>query len=265
MRKYQESREGPYSEGAAYSFAYWPLQLFNSPSEDSALSQLLDEHRSPKTAGVQMQHEFIREMVKNPDEASAAVFMVRVQRYTKVGEAAEGNYMSIIAMLSHPFSRGSAHVRDSNPRTAPVIDNAYLSDPLDAEILARHVLQIEQLLKQPTLAAVLRTDGNRLPAEFQSGTRSLDEAKAAIKKHAATNYHSCGTCAMMRPELGGVVGGDLRVHGVENLRICDASIFPIIPRANILSTVYAAAEKAAEILLHDIMQRKQSAMRTQLG
>lgn len=203
-----------------------------------------------------MQHDFIREMITNSDEASAAVFMVMKQRYTKIGEEAEGNYMSVIAMLSHPFSRGSAHIQTSNPQSAPVIDNAYLSDTLDAEILARHVLQIEQLLKQPALAAVLRPGGNRVPAEFKHGTKSLDEAKAAIKKHGATNYHPCGTCAMMRPELGGVVGGDLRVHGVGNLRICDASIFPVIPRANILSTVYAVAEKAAEILLHDIMNSK---------
>ncbi|KAJ9604062.1 hypothetical protein H2200_011585 [Cladophialophora chaetospira] len=254
-KEYEESRQGPYSEGGAHSFAYWPLQIFNSPSQNDELRRLLEEH-PPKSGINQIQYDFVRDMITEAGEASATVFMTRIQRYTKVGEEAEGNYISVIAMLSHPFSRGSSHIRDSVPRSHPVINNGYLTDPFDVEILARHVLQIEQLLEQPALAAVLRPNGNRLPADFSHGTRTLDAAKPAIKKYGATNYHSCGTCAMMRPDLGGVVGGDLRVHGVSNLRICDASMFPIIPRANILSTVYAVAEKAAEIILQDFMQRR---------
>lgn len=50
---------------------------------------------------------------------------------------------------------------------------------------------------------------------------------------------------MARAELGGVVDGELRVYGTSNLRICDASIFPIIPRGNILTTVYAVADSGA--------------------
>ena len=119
-----------------------------------------------------------------------------MHRYAKAGVEPEGNYVSVIAMLLHPFSRGSTHRSDSDPLSAPVIDHAYLSDPLHAEILARHVVQIEQLLKQPSLHAVLRSNGSRYPAEFSHGTRNQEEAKAAIKRYGATNYHLCGTCAI---------------------------------------------------------------------
>ena len=220
---------------------------------------------SKKKLQQQLQYEFNRRMILSPDEASATVFMTRKQRYTVPGDEADGNYMSVVAMLSHPFSRGSTHISTSDPRTQPVIDAAYLSHPLDLEILARHVLQIERLLEQPTYTAnIIKPNGNRLPKEFNNrrqaaGVRKLtvDEAKAEIKRYAATNYHPCGTCAMGKQTAeqqgggGGVTDGDLRVHETVNLRVCDASVFPIIPRGNILTTVYAVAEKGAEGLLED--------------
>ena len=60
------------------------------------------------------------------------------------------------------------------------------------------------------------------------------------------------TCSMMREELGGVVDERLMVYGTKNLRVCDASILPIIPRGNILTAIYAFAEKAAEIICQEI-------------
>jgi choline dehydrogenase-like flavoprotein len=57
---------------------------------------------------------------------------------------------------------------------------------------------------------------------------------------------------MMAPrEKGGVVDERLRVHGVKNLRVVDASIFPLVPRGNVITSVYAVAEKAADMLRED--------------
>lgn len=247
-KEYEESRTGPLSEGAAYSFAYWPLQLFNTTAEEADLQQLLDGYCEAGDPKYRLHHDFVRRMILDQHEASATVFMTRIQRYTAAGSKAPGNYMTVVAMLSHPFSRGSSHIRVADPHVGPVIDCNYLSHPLDVEILALHAVQIERLLEQPTYTSIIKPSGNRLPAEFKYAVRKPEDAKEAIRKYGATNYHPCGTCAMAKAELGGVVDGELRVHGISNLRICDASIFPIIPRGNILSTVYAVAESGAEMV-----------------
>ncbi|KAK1985563.1 hypothetical protein LZ30DRAFT_809136 [Colletotrichum cereale] len=247
LAEYVQHKTGPLSEGAAYSFAYWPLQLFNTPAEEAALRALLEKSTSTGDEATRMQQDFIRRMIIDPGEASATVFMTRKQRYTASGSEAPGNYMTVVAMLAHPFSRGSTHIKSADCHDQPSIDCAYLSHHLDVEILARHVLQIEKLLDHPVLASVRRPDGNRLPADMK--VRTLEDVKSAIRRYGATNYHPCGTCAMMKDGLGGVVDADLLVRGTSNLRICDASIFPIIPRGNILSTVYAVAEKASKVIL----------------
>lgn len=248
-KEYQEHQTGPLSEGAAYSFAYWPLQLFNSKAEEDDLKALLESMTFPQwNKGMGLQYEFIRRMILDPEEASATVFMTRKQRYTSPGDEAPDNYMTIVAMLAHPFSRGSVHIATSNSSDPPVIDCGYLIHQLDSEILARHVSQIERLVSQPTFGSIVRPDGRRLPSGLDN-TSSLSEIKDKIRDYGATNYHPCGTCAMMQAEYDGVVDAELRVRGVENLRVCDASIFPIIPRGNILTTVYAVAERGAEMLV----------------
>lgn len=248
MKEYEDYRTGPLSEGAAYSFAHWPLQLFHTTAEEADLQRVLEEYHEADDPKYHLHHEFVRRMILDHEEASATVFMTRMQRYTTAGSAAPGNYMTLVAMLSHPFSRGSSHIRVADPYEAPVIDCNYLSHPLDAEILARHALQLERLLEQPTYKPIIKPSGNRLPAEFNYAPRTAEEAKEAIRKYGATNYHPCGTCAMARAGLGGVVNGELRVWGTSNLRICDASVFPIAPRGNILTTVYAVAESGAEMI-----------------
>ncbi|KAJ4262889.1 hypothetical protein NW762_006502 [Fusarium torreyae] len=247
-REYDEHKTGPFAEGGAYSFAHWPLQLFNTQDENNEIQALLQSSPSCENECVNLQHRFIDNMILDGGEGSATVFLVEKQRYTTPSDPAPGNYMSILAMLSHPYSRGSCHIRSADWRQQPLIDCAYLSHPLDIEILARHVLQIDKLLAQDALAGMQKNNGHRLP--IKADLRTLKGVKEAIRGFGATNYHLCGTCAMLRDGLkSGVVNGALPVRGTTNLRVCDASVFPIIPRGNILSSVYAVAEKASEFLI----------------
>lgn len=251
--EYDQHRTGPLSEGGAYSFAHWPLQMFNSSAEEQALEGLIDGSISTDDEFTREQYKFVNRMIRDPTEASATVFMLRMQRYTTTETLAEGNYMTVVAMLAHPFSRGSVHITSPNPQDHPRIDNGYLTHPLDEDILAKHIIQIERLLEGNTYSSILQPNGNRLPREFNHIFTNEDDAKKAIRMHGATNYHPCGTCAMAREGLGGVVDGDLRVYGTAKLRICDASIFPIIPRGNILTTVYAVAELGSDIILQSLL------------
>lgn len=156
----------------------------------------------------------------------------------------DGHYTGISASLSHPFSRGSIHIKSADPSEKPAIDPNYLSNELDLEILARHVLFIETIAK--TLASLLKKDGRRVPPNTR--IHNLEEAKTYVRNTVGTTYHPSGACAMLPRELGGVVDDHLKVYGTKNVRVCDASIFPLIPRGNIQTSVYATAEKGADLI-----------------
>jgi choline dehydrogenase-like flavoprotein len=109
------------------------------------------------------------------------------------------------------------------------------------------MLVLQNLARNSAFAPMIKPNGARWPSQLD-----LDSAKRYLKETATTNYHPCGTCSMTPERDGGVVDSRLRVYGTANLRIVDASIFPIIPRGNIISTVYAVAEKGADMILQDL-------------
>lgn len=76
----------------------------------------------------------------------------------------------------------------------------------------------------------------------------LKKAKELCKELILSMYHVSGTCAIMPQEDGGVVDSYLKVYGSSNIRVVDASIFPLEPRGNIQATVFAVAEKASDII-----------------
>ena len=89
-------------------------------------------------------------------------------------------------------------------------------------------------------------------SEFMPGAevQSDDELLAFARENGGTIFHPCGTCKMGTDEMA-VVDPDLRVKGVEGLRVIDASVIPSIPAANINATVYMIAEKVAALILGD--------------
>ena len=159
-----------------------------------------------------------------------------------------GHYFSIGAVLEHPFSRGSVHITSgTNASQYPAIDPKYLSHPLDIKILAAATLHQQKVVQTPPLSDLLEGNGT----VYQPGYYQLDEnnVEAFIRENLLLEYHPCGTCAMLPQDSGGVVDEKFRVYGVDGLRVVDASIFPLIPRANLQSLVYAIAERAAEFIL----------------
>ncbi|MCJ1314327.1 hypothetical protein MMC25_008008 [Agyrium rufum] len=258
LLEYERSHTGRLSEGPAYSFAFTPLQMLETQSETQELIEKVihwvEEERNPS---LKAQYAVIQKTINSPSEATATMFMLRSQRHRDTESVPKdtppfvnGNYVTVVAMLSHPFSRGSCHI-SSDPSHQPEIKFNYLSHPLDTEILARHLLLIERLFQQPTFTAITKPKGNRLPRSFPYPISSLEDAKKILPINAATNYHPSSTCPMMREDIGGVVDERLKVYGTKNVRVCDASVLPIIPRGNILTAVYAFAEKAAELICRE--------------
>ncbi|KAH4019279.1 hypothetical protein HBI81_192500 [Parastagonospora nodorum] len=255
LMEYERSRTGRASEGGAYSFAFTPLQMLETSSETRELTDLVEHWISKEdNPRLRAQYSVLQKTVESPSEATATTFMLRCQRNRDLESfpkgtpsVVDGNFVTVVAMLAHPFSRGSCHISPDLVRQ-PEIKFNYLSHPLDVEILARHLRLIERLFQKPTFAGMTKPNGKRLPRSFPYPISSLDDAKKILPINSATNYHPCGTCSMMREDLGGVVDERLRVYGIKNVRVCDASVLPIIPRGNILTAVYAFAEKAAELI-----------------
>jgi choline dehydrogenase-like flavoprotein len=159
------------------------------------------------------------------------------------------NYITLAAILTNPLSVGSVHIISAHPRDKPSIDTKYLSNELDLEVLSRHVKSLDTVASTKPLAGLLKDDGKRNTVyEKMWGKGTLDEVKAYVRKTAISLWHPVGSCAMLPKGKGGVVDEKLRVYGTTNLRVVDASIMPSIPRANTQTTVYAVAEKAADLI-----------------
>lgn len=158
------------------------------------------------------------------------------------------------AVATHLFSRGSVHIGSSDPQAYPVIDPNYMSHPLDADIMGRSILHCRQLMRTEPLVSKFKKgpDGDLIPMPAHHGgihdPKTLEEAKQFVKRNCITCYHPIGTASMLPKEEGGVVDTNLKVYGTRNLRVIDASVFPLHVQGNIMSLVYAIAERGADII-----------------
>lgn len=250
QKLYTEHKAGPFTVGGLQSHAYMPIQ------GDVTYDQLLSAPPPrPEDVGYV---KAVRSIVETDAEAdSAAWFMFLSQANLHqdsesfVGaQLLPGNFVSLGCLQSHPFSRGSTHIASADPGAKPNIDPRYLSHPADLEIMARHVQAIDGMRHVPELTSFFKKDGRRNhPDAFT--VADLEGAKKYVLDTATSGYHACGTAAMMPREMGGVLSSKLLVYGTKNVRVVDASVFPLITRGNILSTVYAVAEKAASLIKED--------------
>jgi choline dehydrogenase-like flavoprotein len=137
----------------------------------------------------------------------------------------------------------------ADPAAHPRYDPRYLSHPLDIELLARQLQFCEKIVTEKPLASILKNGGRRIPenADFTD----LEATKKVTKERLFTAFHPVRTCAMMPKDIGGVIDSRLKIYETTNLRVVDTSIFPIEPLGHIQSTVYAVAEKAADIIKED--------------
>ncbi len=158
-----------------------------------------------------------------------------------MGGDTEWQFVLPIANMT-PKSRGTVKLTSADPTAAPRIDTAYLTDPddQDARILLNGMELARAFAAQPPLARLI---GRELPP-----TAGSQDAEA-IRRTVIHYYHPVGT-AKMGPasDLDAVVDSRGRVHGMENLYVADASIFPVIPRANTNLPVLVAAERIARWL-----------------
>ena len=156
--------------------------------------------------------------------------------------ASPSRYMFTIApSLNHPRSEGSIELRSGNPDDAPIIDLRLLSDP--GGIDRRMMLEGFKLGRELARRSALRDWWDR---EISPGDE-VDEDEALdtyVGQNVSTGYHLFGTCRM-----GSVVDEQLRVQGIENLRVADASVFPEPVSVNPSITCMMVGERCADFAL----------------
>jgi choline dehydrogenase-like flavoprotein len=156
-----------------------------------------------------------------------------------------GHGYSCHACLLQPRSRGSLSLASADPLAAPRIDPNFLADPDDMARMVAAFKAMRHILQQPALAEL---GGRELRASV--GARSDEQIEAFIRGHADTIYHPVGSCRMGPVDASGgaVVDAQLRVHGLQGLRVVDASVMPRIVSGNTNAPVIMIAEKAADMV-----------------
>lgn len=143
-----------------------------------------------------------------------------------------------------PKSMGSVSLACANPWADPVVQPNYLDDDDDRQTLVRGV-RIARALLQTQALAPFRESETMPGAQVQSDDEILD----FIYRYGVSSYHVNGTARMgPRSDAGAVVDAQLRVHGVRNLRVVDASVMPEIPSANTCAATMMIGEKGAEMI-----------------
>ncbi|MFN7753647.1 MAG: GMC family oxidoreductase [Pseudomonadota bacterium] len=152
---------------------------------------------------------------------------------------------SVVARLLRPLSRGEVALRSADPMEAPLIRPGYLSDERDLPTLLAGMKAARRLMQQPAIAGLV-------VREHDPGPDCTDDTAMEhhLRRRGGISYHPVGTCAMGRgPEA--VVDARLRVHGVEGLRVVDASIMPTLVSGNTNAPTFMIAEKGAAMVLED--------------
>ena len=152
-----------------------------------------------------------------------------------------GHGYSCHVCVLRPQSRGSVRLASADPLAAPLIDPNFLAAPEDMEVMLKGLKLMRRLMDAPALK------NTRSKAYTDAECHTDDDLRQLIRARADTVYHPVGSCKMGIDAMA-VVDAKLRVHGIQGLRIADASIMPTLIGGNTNAVCMVIGEKAAELI-----------------
>lgn len=223
---YEKTNKGPYgSPGMGMGFVSYASIVSPEKLEETVAE--IKKSSLAKTPFEKAQEKVIIDQLRDPTFANLQTFVIGCRLDVAQGSdqtkffsaPPEGvQQISLLICLEHPLSRGTVHITSSDPKAAPRIDPGYFRNEADAKILAAGVEWVMKVAKHPAMAQHLRR--RELPPDGKDLTTE-DERIEYVKNHISTQYHIMGTCA-----LGEATDNNLRLKGVNKLRVVDSSTFP---------------------------------------
>ncbi|KAF9238259.1 alcohol oxidase, partial [Melanogaster broomeanus] len=245
LTKYNQKRGG-LLEGPPFEFSGW-----KNYAQACRQAVVLDEsrgllpRRSPRP---------IRDYIRSDRTPHAQLLML--YGYSFAPENATGSYITVINIVATPTSRGYVKIVSNDPSAAPECDPKWLSTQVDRTIMKEAMKTASEIVAKmvdedgsPVIGAEVDLAGD--PPALGFGE---DDLEAKLRTSVMSGFHYAGTCAMAPLDSTSplpVVDTDCKVHGVQALRVVDASVFPVPISANTQAPVYALAEKIADAILRD--------------
>jgi choline dehydrogenase len=150
--------------------------------------------------------------------------------------------MTVLTTLIYPRSRGTLRLASADPTGAPLIDFQYLAESADLDLLTEGSEMVREIFRGAAFGDAIKSEIH--PGADLKGT----ELRQAILNRATSVYHGVGTCRMGVDELA-VVDPELRVRGIDGLRVADASIMPSITGGNTNAPAIMIGERASDLIL----------------
>ena len=211
------------------------------PRAIGSVAHYLARRGGPLASNVFESHGFVTSHRELPAPDLQIIFMPALRNPSGFPIPLRHGYGINVALLT-PRSRGRVRLATNDPRTAPIIDPQFLSDPADLAPMVAGLKLARRLLEARPFRPLAGV-------ELAPGATVTDDAglEAYVRNHCGTVYHPVSTCRMGN-DGHAVVDASLRVRGIEGLRVVDASVFPRIIRGNTNAVVIMVAEKAADMI-----------------
>lgn len=239
MAEYYQNKTGPYSTPTGDFLLFLPLVNFTNAATSesliaSAAAQNGTKYLAPDTpaevvAGYEKQQAVLNSKLGANDSAILELIW---------------DTGTLVLGLEHPFSRGSVRAASDSIFDAPIATPRFLANPLDLQLMVEAVKFSRTVRETPAIQSLQ-------PVEVLPGANVTSDAaiEEFIRAYTATLYHPAGSCKMGLREEGGVVDTQLKVYGTSNLRVVDASVFPLLPATHLMTAVYGVAEKVCSHII----------------
>jgi len=233
--------------GSGYAFLPWSL-VPSSVKPDQPFTSLALSDGNQSSPVDRMKLSYLQDDSVPQLEVIFSDGYTGVKGYPTPNSTLYGSeFFTLIAAVQHPFSKGSIHITSPSVSVPPIINPNYLSNAYDLAAITTAAKYTRLLASTPPLSDIW-TEAYEPIGELDL---TDDEWVAFVRGTMLSIYHPVGTCAMLPEGDGGVVDGELKVHGVRGLRVVDASVMPILPSAHIQTGVYGVAERGAEMIVRE--------------